>query len=78
MIRQHPSVSIEWNKDSNFFRGEEVIEFKAIFSEMIVTPPTISLSGISSSTFSATNSETIWIYNFTVPGGLNSTTTLGS
>ena len=30
----------------------------------------------SSSTFSATNSETIWIYNFTVPGGLNSTTTL--
>ena len=71
-----PSVSLEWNKDSNFFRGEEVIEFKAIFSEMIVTPPTIVLSGISSSTFSATNSETIWIYNFTVPGGLNSTTTL--
>ena len=71
-----PSVSIEWNKDSNFFKGEEVIEFKAIFSEMIVTPPTIVLSGISSSTFSATNSETIWIYNFTVPGGLNSTSTL--
>ena len=71
-----PSVSVEWNKDSNFFSGEEVIEFKAIFSEMILTPPNISLSGISSSTFSATDSETIWVYNFAVPEGLNSISTL--
>ena len=62
-----PSVSLEWDKDSNFFKGDEAIEFKAIFSETIALAPNISFSGISSSTFSATNSDTTWTYNFTAP-----------
>ena len=71
-----PSVTLEWDKDSNFFKGDEAIEFKAIFSETIALAPNISFSGISSSTFSATNSDTTWTYNFTAPEGLNSSTTL--
>ena len=71
-----PNVVLEWNKDTNFFKGGENIEFTASFDEAIGLPPVFALSGLASNVFTATNSASLWKYQWTIPEGLNTTTSL--
>ena len=71
-----PTLELEWDKDSNFFKGGETITFTASFSEEITQAPTFALSGVTTAAFSATNSNTSWKYALVVPQGINTTTSL--
>ena len=70
-----PTVVLDWDNEETTFRGEEEVTFKATFSEALGAVPKISLGQILMPTeFSATASESVWQYNFSVPSGLNTTT----
>ena len=70
-----PTVVLEWDNEETTFRGGEEVTFKATFSEALGAAPKLSLDQILMPTeFSATASESIWQYEFTVPSGLNTTT----
>ena len=70
-----PTVVLDWENEETTFRGEEEVTFKATFSEALGAVPKLSLDQVLMPTeFSATASESIWQYDFTVPSGLNTTT----
>ena len=71
-----PTLELEWDKDSNFFKGGETITFTASFSEEITQAPTFALSGVTTAAFSATNSNTSWKYALVVPQGINTIASL--
>ena len=70
-----PTVVLDWDNEETTFRGEEEVTFKATFSEALGVTPKLSLGQILIPTeFSATASDSVWQYDFTVPSGLNTTT----
>jgi len=70
-----PTVVLDWDNEETTFRGEEEVTFKATFSEALGVTPKLSLGQILMPTeFSATESDSVWQYDFTVPSGLNTTT----
>ena len=72
-----PTVVLEWDNEETTFRGGEVVTFKATFSEALGAAPKMSLGQILMPTeFSATGSESIWQYDYSVPSGLNTTTSI--
>ncbi len=71
-----PTVVVDWENKNTLLKGGNTVEFKATFSEPLGNIPQISFEGIEGNTaFSTTASENIWIYQFVVPSGINSTTT---
>ena len=70
-----PTVVLEWDNEDTTFRGGEIVTFKATFSEALVAAPKISLGPILLPTeFSATASNSVWVYDFSVPSGVNTAT----
>ena len=72
-----PTVVLEWDNERTTFRGGEDVTFKATFNEALGTAPKISIDQIiTPSEFSATASESVWHFDFSVPYGLNTTTSI--
>ena len=72
-----PTVVLEWVNDETTFRGGEEIAFKSTFSEALENAPVISLGEIMVPTvFTATASESIWEFDFTIPAEINTTTSI--
>ena len=64
-----PSVIVTSNKYDYAFKHNEQITITAIFSEEIISSnPTISFSGVVSDVLlTATETPSVWVYNWTVP-----------
>ena len=63
-----PSVIVLSNKYDYAFKHNEQITITAIFSEEIASNPTISFSGVVSNVLlTATETPSVWEYNWTVP-----------
>ena len=71
-----PIVTLTDTNSDNIVSNSEVVTITATFSERMTATPTISLTGIESNALmSATNSDSIWTYTWTVSGSTVSSTT---
>ncbi|MGB2244834.1 MAG: thrombospondin type 3 repeat-containing protein, partial [Flavobacteriaceae bacterium] len=72
-----PSLSLDWDKNTAYFKSNDELRFTANFNELISQAPVFSLSQITSPTaMTATTSQTVWVYDFETPVGLNLTTSV--
>ncbi|MDA9588469.1 T9SS type A sorting domain-containing protein [Flavobacteriaceae bacterium] len=71
-----PTVTLTDTDSDNIVSNSDVVTITATFSESMSATPTLSLSGITSNAqMSATTSDTIWTYAWTVSGSTVTTTT---
>jgi hypothetical protein len=70
-----PTVSLTNTDSDNLVSNSDVVTITATFSESMSATPTLSLSGITSNAqMSATTSDTVWTYTWTVSTAITSTT----
>ena len=70
-----PTVSLTDTDSDNLVSNSDVVTITATFSESMTATPTLSLSGITSNAqMSATTSDTVWIYAWTVSTSVTSST----
>jgi hypothetical protein len=71
-----PTVTLTDTDFDNIVSDSDVVTITATFSEAMTPTPTISLSGITSNTLmSATASDSLWTYSWTVSGSTVTSTT---
>ena len=69
-----PTVVLSDDRSKEIFKGGDIIEITATFNEDMAAYPSVSFSNSNSSfQMSATNSASIWTYNWTVTDTLNET-----
>ena len=69
-----PNVVLSDDRSKEIFKGGDIIEITATFNEDMAAYPSVSFSNLNSSfQMSATNSASIWTYNWTVTDTLNET-----
>jgi surface protein len=75
MFSQTPTVTLTDTDSDNIVSNTDVVTITATFSESMAATPTLSLSGITSNVLmSATGSESVWTYSWTVSTTFTSTT----
>ena len=71
-----PTVTLSDSNFDNILSNSDVVTITATFSESMAATPTLSLTGIvSDALMSATTSDTVWNYTWTVSGSTVTTTT---
>ena len=72
-----PTVTLTDTDSDNIVSGSNLVTITATFSESMAATPTLSLSGITSNAqMSATVSDSVWTYTWTVSGSTVTSTTL--
>ena len=72
---ESPSLTLTSSSSNTFVSNTDVVTLTATFSESMAATPTLSLSGIFlNELMSATSSDTVWTYAWTVSTSLTSTT----
>jgi len=72
-----PTVSLTDTDSDNLVSNSDVVTITATFSESMSATPTLNLSGIiSDALMSATSSDSVWTYTWTVSGSTVTSTTL--
>ena len=70
-----PTVTLTDTDSDNVVSDSDVVNITATFSESMTATPTISLSGIASNALmSATSSDSVWSYTWTVSTSVSSVT----
>jgi len=70
-----PTVTLADTDSDNIVSNSNIVTITATFSKSMAATPTISLSGIGSDLLmSATSSDSVWTYTWTVSTSVNSTT----